>query len=95
MEDSGMKKLLLTIMILAFAATAFAQDVTPVPKQKSLEELQWQAMYLQEHIKVLQQDYARSQEALSQVQAELKARQPAQPPKPPEPPAKDEKKPKK
>lgn len=90
-----MKKLILTIIVLAFATTAFAQEVTPVPKQKSIDELQWQAMYLQEHIKVLQQDYAKSQEALNQIQAELKARQPAQAPKPAEPPAKDEKKGKK
>lgn len=86
-----MKRIFLAIVMFAFIAvsTAFAQDAAqiPAPKQKTLEELQWQAqamqnefLYLQERIKNLQGEYAR-------IQAELKARQAAvKPPEPPKPP---------
>ena len=96
-----MKKVVFIAIIvsLAMVGLTWAQDVTPVPKQQTIEELQWKAMYLQEHIKALQADFQNTQDQLKQVQAELKARQPAPAPKVPEKSKdeanKDDKKPKK
>lgn len=65
---------------------SYAQDTKPQPavEQATVAELQWKAMYLQEHIKALQADFRDTQDMLKQVQAELKARQSTPAPAPKE-----------
>lgn len=78
-----MRKLFVTVIVLlVFATLSMAQETPSTPL--TVTELQWKALYLQEHIKALQADFQATQETLKQVQAELKARQPAPPPVPKE-----------
>lgn len=80
------KVVFFTMMVVFFAVCAFAQqDIgapAKAPKQKTIEELQWQALYLQEHIKALQSDFQLSQETLKQVQDQIKRMTPTPAPKP-------------
>lgn len=77
-----MKKLVivaLAAIVIAFYihAIGWAQESTPTPaKQPTIEELHWQAMYLNEHLKAIQADFAATQAQLKEIQAKLKALQP-------------------
>ena len=80
-----MKKLLFVLVIIAFfTGAAWAQDVTPAPKEKSIEELQWQSKALQTEFLYLQERQKTLQIEFQAVQAELKRRQPTPAPKPEE-----------
>lgn len=78
-----MKKLLVvvltTIAIAIYMHAVYGQETATQPpaKQPTLEELQWQAMYLNERIQNLQYDFATSKQRLQEVQAKIKAMQPA------------------
>jgi peptidoglycan hydrolase CwlO-like protein len=70
---------ILMCLLAIWYGVSYAQDPPPPAKQATLEELQWKAMYLQEHMRNLQADFQTTQDMLKQVQDELKARQPAPP----------------
>lgn len=87
-----MKKLILAIIVsLAIVGMAWAQDLgaPAAPKQKTIEELQWQAKALQNEYNYLQERGKMIQLEFQAVQAELKRRTPTPAPKPVEKP-KDE-----
>ena len=91
-----MKKVVLfTMMVVFFAVCAFAQEDASAPafavppKQKSIEELQWQAKALQNEYNYLQERGKMIQLEFQAVQAEIKKRTPTPAPKPVEKP-KDE-----
>ena len=82
-----MRKLALVfIVILAISASAWAQEGAQSVKKPTIDELQWKALYLQERLKSLQADYQITGDTLKQVQAEIKAMQPATTTKAPETP---------
>lgn len=95
-----MKKLILAIIVsLVLTAGAFAQDIAapqaPASKQKTFEELQWQAqalqneyLYLQERMNNIKTEFQR----VSSELAELKKAQKPVEPKPEPPIDKKEKK---
>jgi peptidoglycan hydrolase CwlO-like protein len=78
--------LLAIIVSLAIVGITWAQEVTPVPmpKQKTIEELQWQAKALQNEFNYLQERLKTLTSEFQAVQAELKAKQPTPAPKPSE-----------
>ena len=82
-----MKKLFLVFtIIVCFVGAAVAQDLgaPPPAKQKSIEELQWQAKALESEFRYLQERTKMVQIEFQAVQAELKQRQPTPTPKPAE-----------
>jgi len=86
-----MKKVVFfTMIVVFFAVCAFAQQdlgaPAQAPKQKTIEELQWQAKALQNEYNYLQERGKMIQLEFQAVQAELKKRTPTPAPKPVEKP---------
>jgi len=84
-----MKKLILAIIVsLAIVGMAWATDLgaPAVPKQKSIEELQWQAKALQNEYNYLQERLKMHNLEFQAVQAEIKKLTPTPTPKPVEKP---------